>query len=119
MSRPLLISLYVAWPLVVGVVRATTRIRRRFIAASAIGWLGATVIATTGQPADRALAIGLVVGVAASLGGWLATSSGVNFEWDQSKTYWPDDAPTPTGEKLAAALVALLGLVAVAVFVAT
>lgn len=77
------------------------------------------MIATTGQPPEMALAVGLMVGVIASLSCWLATSDGVNFNWDEGKTYWPDDGPIPTGEKIAAALVALIGLLAVAARVST
>lgn len=110
MSRPFLIGLYVAWPLVIGVVRVTARVRRRFVLLSAGGWLGAAVIATTAQPTDRGLVVGLVCGVTVSLCGWLATSRGVTFTWEQDKTYWPDNGPIPTGEKVAAALMTLLGL---------
>ena len=88
----------------------TARVRRRFVLVSAAGWLGAAVIATTARPADRALVVGLVCGVAVSLCGWLATSRGVTFTWEQDKTYWPDSEPIPTGEKVAAALITLLSL---------
>jgi hypothetical protein len=81
---------------------------------SAAGWLGAAAIAITAHPADRALVIGLVFGVVASLSGWLATSRGVTFTWEQDKTYWPDHTPMPTGEKVAASVVALVGLLGIA-----
>jgi hypothetical protein len=110
MCRPLLIGLYVAWPLMVSVLRVTARVRRRFVLVSAAGWFGAAVIATTARPAERALAVGLVCGIAVSLFGWLSTSRGVTLTWEQDKTYWPDNEPIPTGEKVAAVLMTMLGL---------
>jgi hypothetical protein len=114
-TRSVLIGLYIAWPLIVGVTCATSRVRRRFVVLSAAGWIGATVIATTARPADRALVIGLVLGVGASLSLWLATRRGVTFTWMQDKTYWPDNDPLPSGEKVAAVLVALMGILGLAV----
>src|SRR6266545_5596490 len=87
MTRWVLTGLYVAWPMIVGVTTAIARVRRRFVLLAAAGWLGATWIATTGRPADRAPIIGLVLGVAASLSLWLATRRGVTFTWMQDKTY--------------------------------
>jgi peptidoglycan/LPS O-acetylase OafA/YrhL len=115
MTRPLLISLYVAWPLVVVVARATARVRLRFILVSAAGWLGALVIATTAQPVDTAIAAGLPTAIAVSLCFWLFTSSGFTFTWEQDKTYGEDNSPIPIGEKIAGALVALIGLLAILV----
>jgi hypothetical protein len=115
MSRAVLIGLYVAWPLIIGVVSATARIRRRFVLLSAAGWLGAIAVATTARPAERALVVGLVLGVVTSMGLWLATLRGVTFTWMQDKTYWPDSNPVPAGEKVAAALVAVVGAVGLAV----
>jgi hypothetical protein len=98
----------------VGVTAAIARVRRRFVLVTASGRLGATWIATTGRPADTALVIGLVGGVAASLLIWLAALRGVTFTWMQDKTYWREDAPLPLGEKVAAVLVALVGALGLA-----
>jgi hypothetical protein len=113
MSRPLLIGLYVAWPVVIAVVRA--RVRRRFVAVSAMGWLGALVIATTAEPAGKGLVVGLPVGAVLFLLAWMVTFDGITFEWDHSKTYGEDPRPAPTAEKVAALLVTLLGLSGIAV----
>jgi hypothetical protein len=115
MSRAVLIGLYVAWPVIVGVVCASARIRRRFLLLSAAGWLGAVAVATNAQPPARALVVGLVFGVASSLGLWLATARGVTFTWMQNKTYWSESNPVPAGEKVAAALVAAMGVIGLAV----
>jgi hypothetical protein len=115
MTRAVLIGLLVVWPLIVGVTALIAQVRRRFVLWSAAGWLGAMWIASTGRPVDRALVVGLVGGVAASLFMWLATLRGVTFTWTQDKTYWPDDGPLPSGEKIAAVLVALVGALGLAV----
>ncbi|WP_432941300.1 hypothetical protein ACQPXM_33335 [Kribbella sp. CA-253562] len=113
MSRALLIGLYVAWPVVIAVVRA--RVRRRFVAVAAMSWLGAVVIATTAEPAGSGLVVGLPVGVGVFLLAWMVTFDGVSFEWDSAKTYWEDPRPAPAAEKVAALLVTLLGLSGIAV----
>jgi len=112
--RWILIALYVAWPVGVGVIRALTRLRTRFLLITTAAWLVALVVATTAHPTDRALPAGLLAGTLGSLGLWLATSNGVNFELNSHKTYWPDDAGAPKGERLAATLLALIALTAVA-----
>jgi heme A synthase len=112
-SRALLIGLYVAWPVVIAVVRA--RVRRRFVGVSALGWLGAVVIATTAEPTGKGLVVGLPIGVGLFLLAWIVTFDGITFEWDSSKTYGADPRPAPTGEKMAALLLTLLGLSGIAI----
>lgn len=119
MPRWILITLYAAWPVGVGVIRALTRLRTRFLLITTAAWLVALVIATTAHPADRALPAGLLTGTLGSLGLWLATSHGVTFTWTQDKTHWPDDTGAPKGERLAATLLTLIALTALAALAAT
>jgi len=69
------------------------------------------VTATTARPTDRALVVGPVCGLAGCLCGWLATSRGVTFTWEQAKTYWPDNEPFPQARSSADTPLGLLGLV--------
>jgi hypothetical protein len=111
-ARSVLIGLDLAWPVAIGVVRAVTTVRARFMILSAIGWFGALAIATTAQPVGRALVAGLVAGTAASVAVWLATRRAVTFTWTQHRTYWHDDSSLPRGEVVSAALVTVIGVAA-------
>jgi hypothetical protein len=96
----------------VGVIRALTRLRIRFLLVTAAAWLVALVIATTAHPTDRALPAGLIAGTLGSLGLWFATAQGITFTWAQDTTYWPDDTKTPKGEWLAATYLTLIATTA-------
>jgi hypothetical protein len=112
-----LIALYAAWPAGVALIWWVSRVRKRFVLLSAVGWLGSLVIATTGQPPGKALAAGLAAGTGASLILWCFVLRGVTFTFASDKTYWVDDARLPRGEVLAAAFVGAIGLAAAAALI--
>lgn len=58
----LLITLYAVWPLAVIFTRLLSAVRIRFLVVTALCWVTARMIGTSGSPTNEAMTGGLVVG---------------------------------------------------------